>query len=428
MNSSGNIYLYSPIPPMKTGTANYLSLLVDRLLDYPEITKHITIVVDYDFLENPVLAFRGIAVKDFRSLPSSLKNNDLCFFFVANNIYHGYVARVLSQLPEEEREQVISIVHEPCTFMLLNKLCGDGIQTFSRSEQLVCLSSQYGAKSEKLLNDLNAGHLPSSLEFLTIGMDYHLKKSAEIWCHSAFAISKFILESSVRTSDLPRFRLVSHPLYRLGHSVSDEGRLATEISAKKGFRIGLFGWCSPNKMIVEFLRGFSLFLDRRTIAELENVELIIVGQMYPESTYPLKREISRLDLKDYLTLYDYVDDQAFSALVRTCDLIGNLRYPSCGESSGTLSHAHDSGAQIITTNYQSFAEEVADYRLPISPLLQPVMISAAIDRCYNNWATQTGRPSKSVDYAGVTQPALPVSIDKLLLLRCAQFIATASAG
>jgi hypothetical protein len=179
-------------------------------------------------------------------------------------------------------------------------------------------------------------------------------------------------------------------------------------------------------MIIEFLQGFALFLDRRTASELEDIELIIVGQMHPDTDYPIRGEISRLDLTDFVRTYDYVDDQSFAALVRTCDLIGNLRYPSCGETSGTLSHAHASGSQIITSRYQSFAEEVADYRLPANQALQPMLVSAALERSWLRRASEGGRPSASGEYQSTMAPMLPAGADKLMALRCAQFLAAQS--
>ncbi len=408
---------------MKTGTANYLSLVVDELTAYPAITECATIVVDNDFLPEPVASYRGIAVRDHRTLPGVVGASDFAFMFIANNIFHGYVARALSRLSVVEKARVVTVVHEPCTYMLLNKLSGDGIQTFGRAEQTACVATQYGIKAEKILSDLEAGHLPPAVEFQSIGLDYHLRASSEVWCHSAFAISKLILESTISPADMPRFRLVTHPLYRLESTVTASARLTYEKSRKKGFRIGLFGWCSPSKMIAEFLQGYSLFLDRRDQIELENIELIIVGQMYSESVYPLRAEISRLDLSDYVRSFDYVDDDTFGALVRTCDLIGNLRYPSCGETSGTLSHAHESGAQIVTSRYQSFAEEIADYRLPVLRPLQPALIAGAIETCYRRWASGSGRPSESVEFAARQAPYLGAGASKLVALRCMQFLA-----
>jgi hypothetical protein len=178
----------------------------------------------------------------------------------------------------------------------------------------------------------------------------------------------------------------------------------------------LFGWQSPSKRVLEFLEGFSFFMDRRTAAEREQIELIIVGAMLPDESYPIASTIRRYNLDRHVNIHEFVADDVFAGLVGTCDLVGNLRYPSCGETSATRAMAAAASTAIITSSYQSFIEEPSDYRIPPIQRLEPAMVATAIEVAYGKWVRRMPAAETAVktpDPAGRDKPA---RVDQLLVL------------
>ena len=52
----------------------------------------------------------------------------------------------------------------------------------------------------------------------------------------------------------------------------------------------------------------------------------------------------------------YVDDAEFDDYYAAADRLVNLRYPSAGETSGTLIRAFEAGKPVAVSDYAQFAE------------------------------------------------------------------------
>src|SRR6185503_12035944 len=77
--------------------------------------------------------------------------------------------------------------------------------------------------------------------------------------------------------------------------------------------------------------------------------LLIVGEPAPNI------DVSALQSEGIVTT-GYVADDDFPAYYAVADRFVNLRYPSAGETSGTLIRAFDAGKPVAVSNYAQFAE------------------------------------------------------------------------
>jgi hypothetical protein len=74
----------------------------------------------------------------------------------------------------------------------------------------------------------------------------------------------------------------------------------------------------------------------------------------------------------------------------------NLRYPSCGESSGTLQFASDLQIPVISTSFQAFRESDADILIaPFEPL-EIAQLSSHLWTLVSNWASDDVAEKQSV--------------------------------
>lgn len=113
--------------------------------------------------------------------------------------------------------------------------------------------------------------------------------------------------------------------------------------------VGIFGFLKPYKRIVDSLRAF-----RRLLRLQPEARLILVGEPHPELN--LTYLIQSMGLEDQVRLIGYCEPEDFHHYLDACDIILNLRYPTLGESSGTLLRAFSLGKAVLVSDIGSFQE------------------------------------------------------------------------
>jgi glycosyltransferase involved in cell wall biosynthesis/SAM-dependent methyltransferase len=107
--------------------------------------------------------------------------------------------------------------------------------------------------------------------------------------------------------------------------------------------VGIFGHLKPYKRIKEALRAF-----RRVVKEHPEAKLILVGEPHPEM---------RLDsLPPSVQLIGFAEIDEFVGYMAACNIVLNLRFPTVGESSGSLLRAMGLGKAVLVSDLGSFAE------------------------------------------------------------------------
>jgi glycosyltransferase involved in cell wall biosynthesis len=122
--------------------------------------------------------------------------------------------------------------------------------------------------------------------------------------------------------------------------------------------IGAFGYLKPYKRIAESLRAL-----RRLVRVNPRVKMILVGESHPE--LPVDQLIRTLGLNDHVRVLGFVPIDKFVDHMDACDIVLNLRYPTVGETSGSLQRALGLGKAVIVSNVGSFAELPDDVCLKV---------------------------------------------------------------
>jgi glycosyltransferase involved in cell wall biosynthesis/SAM-dependent methyltransferase len=112
---------------------------------------------------------------------------------------------------------------------------------------------------------------------------------------------------------------------------------------------GIFGFLKPYKRIAESLRAF-----RRLIRVNPDAKMILVGEAHPE--LPLADMIRSLGLSAHVRHLSFAPIEDFNGYMSACDVVLNLRYPTVGESSGTLLRALGLGKAVVVSDVGSFGE------------------------------------------------------------------------
>jgi len=123
--------------------------------------------------------------------------------------------------------------------------------------------------------------------------------------------------------------------------------------------VGIFGFLKPYKRIAESLRAF-----RRIVRLVPNARMILVGEPHPE--FPLDPMIQSLGLSAHVRLLGFAGLDDFVGYLSACDIVLNLRYPTVGESSGSLLRALGLGKAVLVSEIGSFQEFPDDVCLKVS--------------------------------------------------------------
>jgi glycosyltransferase involved in cell wall biosynthesis len=122
-----------------------------------------------------------------------------------------------------------------------------------------------------------------------------------------------------------------------------------EIRAQHGFSstdriIGLFGFLTSAKRAEVVLAAFGEARSRDS-----RLRLLVVGEPAPNVDIDALRG-------EGIIFTGYVPDDEFAAYFAAVDRLVNLRYPSAGETSGTLIRAFEAGKPVAVSDYAQFAE------------------------------------------------------------------------
>lgn len=113
--------------------------------------------------------------------------------------------------------------------------------------------------------------------------------------------------------------------------------------------IGIFGFLKPYKRIAESLRAF-----RRLLRVEPRAKMLLCGEAHPE--LPLESMVHALGLSPHVRAIGFASPEDFDGYIAACDIVLNLRYPTVGESSGTLLRALGMAKAVVVSDIGSFAE------------------------------------------------------------------------
>lgn len=309
---------FSPLPPRKSGIADYSAPLLERLRKRHEVTVFEDSAGEFD--------------------PAGF---DIALYQIGNNPHHACAYRTALKHPG------VVVLHEFNLHHLVAEL------TINRDDWDGYLrEAEYDGGPEALAYARRA-------RTLEVGPDYEgvpmlrrvFERSKAIVVHSRF------MERKVRQAGF------GGPLARIPH-----GAWMPEVD-RMGYRhrlgidettvlAGVFGFLKPYKRIAESLRAF-----RRLLRLEPRTKMILVGESHPD--LPLASLIESLDLTASVRRIGFAPPEDFVGYLAACDIVLNLRYPTVGETSGSLLRALGLGKAALVSDVGSFEELPDDICLKV---------------------------------------------------------------
>jgi glycosyltransferase involved in cell wall biosynthesis/SAM-dependent methyltransferase len=303
------VAFFSPLPPAKSGIADYSAAVLEHLNT-------------------------SIQVDTFASKPRAFDSSryDVCVYQLGNNPYHDFVYEAALEYPG------VVVMHEANLHHLVADL------TINRNDwdgYVREVGRNHGPEAE--------AYAQSYVRTRQRAPDYSLSMMRSILERSRGAI----VHSHAVGSEL-RVQGFEGPIARILHGAWTAPVDRMSYRARLGVTertplMGVFGFLKPYKRIAESLRAF-----RRLARAVPDVRMILVGEVHPE--LPLQSLVESMNLQQHVRHLDFVPMEDFNGYLGACDIVLNLRYPTVGESSGTLQRALGIGKAVIVSDVGSFRE------------------------------------------------------------------------
>jgi glycosyltransferase involved in cell wall biosynthesis/SAM-dependent methyltransferase len=309
---------FSPLPPARSGIADYSEALIESLRR----------LVDLEVFSSAAQPFD----------PAGF---DVALYHVGNNPHHDFVYQTALRVPG------VVVMHESNLHHLIAEL------TIRRGDWDAYLRECAYNGGEP------ARAFAERVRRLEVGPDYEgvpmtrrlLESARGVVVHSHF------MEAEIRAAGY------TGPVAVIPHGawIPEADRNAWRY--KLGLDevtplIGIFGYLKPYKRIAESLRAF-----RRLVRLAPNARMILVGEPHPE--FPIEPMIRTMGLSAHVRILGFAPIEEFVGYLGACDIVLNLRYPTVGESSGTLLRSLGLGKAVLVSEIGSFAEFPEDVCLKV---------------------------------------------------------------
>ena len=309
---------FSPLPPARSGIADYSEALVQAM--------------------KPLVALEVFSAAHQPFDPSRF---DVALYHVGNNGYHGYVYETALRHPG------VVVMHESNLHHLIADL------TIKRGDWDAYLREcEYDGGSQALEFAERVRRLEVGPDYEGVPMTRRILESARgVVVHSRF------MQAEMRAAKF------TGPCAVVPHGAWIPAADRNGFRHKLGLDeltplVGVFGFLKPYKRIAESLRAF-----RRLVRLAPNAKMILVGEPHPE--FPLDSMIRSMGLSASVRVLGFAPIADFVGYLAACDIVLNLRYPTVGESSGTLLRSLGLGKAVMVSEIGSFAEFPDDVCLKV---------------------------------------------------------------
>ena len=311
------VAVFTPMPPERSGIADYSALLLPALRTRCEIA----------------------VVK--RGAKKPPRGTDLCVYHVGNNPEaHGWIVEALRRTPG------LVVLHD---FVLHHLVAGLTIGRRDGHGYLDAMEREGGVVGRLLGHAVLDKRIPPLWE--NRPEDFHL--AGEV-----LGLATGLIVHSHHVHDRARAARYGGPIWIVPHPAFPVPAVpSVEVAGEPLF--GTFGNVNASKRVPQLLEAFA-----RVRRGHPGSGLLLVGAASPG--FDLDRRLQRLGLDDAgLVREGFVDEQRLWALMRACDVHLNLRSPTMGETSGTAIRALALGKPLVVSDVGWFSELPGDVALKV---------------------------------------------------------------
>lgn len=328
------VIMFSPLPPSKTGIADYMvevGMELEKELKVTYVISDDAPPVEYDVKSGLVIRY-----SDFKK---ALHLSELPRIYqMGNNVQHEYILNELLLVPG------VVVLHDYSLHHLFAEL------TLARgkdTEYKELMTYNYGDYGERVATGRLNGEFNEILQFVLPLNQTVIDSAVGIIVHSH--------ESYFRASKVTEQENVYKISFPYNHE-QDAFLMGSVEMARKQLDIdestiifASFGFVTPPKQIEFVLRALSEIRHN-----IPNFKYYIVGEV--SEAVPIKQLLTQYDLKENVVVLGYVDFEKLHLYMEASDIVVSLRFPSAGETSAALYRAMGIGKCCLAFDYSSYSD------------------------------------------------------------------------
>jgi len=331
----------SPLPPMRSGIADYSSDLLPYLARGADVDA--VAPARADAVDVPA----GVGFLDTRAFRSLRSRYDRVVCHLGNSPLNefAYVASA--------RDRSVVVLHD----LTLHHLFAHAyLSRGDREGYEALLRVLYGSAGDRLV-DLQRRGLGTEYDRFLFPMIEHVPGRARAVIVHSRAGARAIADAA---PDVPVTVIPHHAGVEPAEAAGLDRQTAREALRlpRDAFVVAHLGFLVPAKQPGTVLRAFARVAERRPEALL-----LIVGEDAP--TRSLGRALDRYAHRDRVRMTGYVDLPDFYRALHAADAVVNLRFPTLGESSGSFARALAVGRATVVNDAGSFADVPDDATLRV---------------------------------------------------------------
>ena len=346
---------YSPLPPERSGIADYSALLL------PALRRRLDIEV----------------VKRGRRRPP--RRTDIALYHVGNDPeVHGWIVEALRRWPG------VVVLHE---FVLHHLIAGLTLGRGDVATYLAAMEREGGLAARLLAHGVVERSVPPLWEnrpedFPLTGIVLDAVRDRGVIVHSR------TVEERARAAGY------DGPLWRIPHPAwPDPEAPPAELGGEP--LIGCLGNLNASKRIPQLLEAFARLRESRPGARL-----LLAGAV--SSRFELEPRLQRLGLAGDGSVLreDYVDERRLWSLLARCDICVALRAPTMGETSGIALRALSLGRSLVVSDVGWFSElpDGVALKVPVDEL-EVETLTAALELLASDEAARSALGRAARDHA-----------------------------
>ncbi len=321
---------FTPLPPVKSGISDYSVDILNAISD------SFTIDVFIDDGYQPDRLLRG-SIQIYHHREFRAKKYDHILFQVGNSEYHSYM------FPYIVKYGGIVVLHD-------YNLHSVAHYESNRRKNSLSLYREY------LLMDYPVSYVNEYLQKLKSGKSGVRVFEIEVNSFVVNYANKIIVHSDEAKAkllqrDIGRNVKKIHSYAKI-EPLKDSGIAKTELGIPKDQVVfASFGYIQKTKRSIPVLKAF-----HRLSKKYSNVHYYFVGS--PDLTVrdELYQYIKDNQLESHVTITGYIGLEDFTRYIDATDICVNLRYPSNGETSGSLMRTLAKGKCVMINDIGSFRE------------------------------------------------------------------------
>jgi len=321
--------VFTPLPPERNGIADYAAMLLGGLAAHYDCAAACE-----DWLAE---APEGVPVLDPALAHRRIGEGGRVLHQLGNNPGHGFVLRALRLSPG------VATLHDP-GLLYLHETAGESRETILAGMRAAParLAETYARHLRRHGIQTRANHLLFDLAGEV------LARSRAVVVHSRFAASR--LRAMHGAAATAHVAVIPHLMPPLAIPSRAEARARLGIP-QDAFLVCTAGFATRAKRLDWVIEAMDL-AGAQGAAPL----WIHAGAERTEE-FPLSARIAeRPALRDRARVTGWLSEAALTDHVAACDVLVNLRFPSSGESSGSLARAFAAGVCCIVSRTGAYAE------------------------------------------------------------------------